>query len=71
FAPFGVLQVLTKEDAVLVLHLSNGQEAGIIMGSYSVAGDVPEAGISVSGGNLTFKDASGTMTLKEIIAKCR
>lgn len=70
FAPFGILQTLVKGDAVLVVHLSNGQEAGIVIGTYSVEGDVPQAGISLSGGNLVFKDASGSITLGEIIKKC-
>ena len=71
FAPFGLLQTLVKDDAVLVFHLSNGSEAGIILGSYSVEGDVPAAGIIVNNGTLSFKDASGVITLKEIIMACK
>ncbi len=71
FSPCGLVQVLQKGDAVLVLHLSNGGEAGIVLGSYSVRGDVPGAGILVDGGMLTLKDASGSIPLSRIIAKCR
>lgn len=69
-APFGVLQTLSKGDAVLVAHLSNGGEAGIVLGSYSVEGDIPEAGISVSDGKLILRDTSGSISLEKIIAKC-
>lgn len=71
FSPFGLRQALQKGDTVLVLHLSNGQEAGIVIGTYSSDGDVPAAGLSVKDGNLILKDSSGSITLKEIIAKCR
>ena len=71
FSPCGLLQILNKGDAVLVLHLSNGTEAGIILGSYSVEGDVPTAGIIVSGNSLTLKDISGSISLNKIIEKCK
>lgn len=71
FTPFGLLQTLTKDDAVLVLHLSNGSEAGIVLGGYSVDGDVPEAGLSISNGNLILKDSNGSISLKTIIDKCQ
>lgn len=71
FSPFGLIQTLNKGEAVLVLHLSNGQEAGIIIGTYSSDGDVPEAGLQINGGNLILKDSSGSISLREIIAKCR
>ena len=71
FAPCGMMQVLRKGDAVLVLHLSNGREAGIVLGSYSVRGDVPGAGITVDGGQMTLKDSTGSIPLSKIIAKCR
>lgn len=71
FSPFGLLQSFKKNDTVLVLHLSNGQEAGILIGTYSSDGDVPVAGIANDNGNLILKDASGSIALKEIIAKCR
>lgn len=71
FSPFGLIQILQKGDAVLVLHLSNGQEAGVVIGTYSSDGDVPVAGLSIEGENLILKDASGSIALKDIIAKCR
>ena len=71
FSPFGLLQTLKKGDAVIVLHLSNGQEAGIVIGTYSSDGDVPAAGFTIEGGRLIFKDATGSISLKEIITKCR
>ena len=71
FAPFGILQKLNKDDMVLVLHLSNGEAAGIVMGVFSADEDAPEAGISVENGGLTFQDENGSITLKEIIEKCR
>ncbi|MFW6680677.1 hypothetical protein ACOAOT_23930 [Lacrimispora sp. AGF001] len=70
FAPFGIIQTLEKDDMVLVLHLSNGEAAGIVMGVYS-ADETNEIGLLVSGGNLAFKDSNGSITLKEIIEKCR
>jgi len=69
FAPFGLMQTLNKHDAVFVLHLSNGSEAGLILGSYSVDGDTPEAEISVNDGELTFRDRSGSATLRDIIER--
>ena len=71
FSPCGLLQVLRKGGAVLVLHLSNGGAAGIVLGSYSVSGDVPGAGIIVDGGQMTLKDSTGAIPLSRIIAKCR
>lgn len=71
FAPCGLVQILRKGDAVLVFHLSNGGEAGIVLGSYSVRGDVPAAGIFVDGGMMTLGDSSGSIPLSRIIAKCR
>lgn len=70
FAPFGIIQNFEKDDAVLVLHLSNGEAAGIVLGVYS-ADETPGIGLSVSGGGLTLKDSNGSITLKEIIEKCR
>lgn len=71
YSPCGLIQKLSVGDAVLVLHLSNGEEAGIVLGSYSVAGDVPAAGISVEGSSLILKDSSGSISLKKIIEKCK
>lgn len=68
-APLGLIQDLKVNDAVFVLHLSNGSEAGLILGSYSVDGDTPEAGISVNEGELTMRDRSGSTTLREILSR--
>lgn len=70
FTPLGMSQDLKKGEAVLVLHLSGGGAAGIVLGGYSAAGSVPAAGITVSGGNMTLRDASGSISLKELISKC-
>lgn len=69
FSPFGLQQKLKKDDAVLVLHLSNGSEAGIIIGTYNT--DVSGVEIRIDEGNLVFCDQSGSISLKEIIAKCK
>ena len=69
FMPCGLTQGLEKGDAVLVLHLSNGSEAGIVMGKY--AQGACGAGIAVEGDTLTLKDSSGSIKLSQIIAKCR
>ncbi len=70
---------------VLVAHLSNGSDAGIVLGPYWNKGNVPatsgqgvyrkelgstpgEAYIEYSGGELTFKDSGGTLSLSEIRA---
>lgn len=71
FAPFGIVQKLDKDDTVLVLHLSNGAAAGIVMGVYSADEASPEVGISNSGGDLIFQDKNGSITLKEILEKCK
>lgn len=68
-APFGLLQQFHKEDPVFVLHLSNGAEMGVILGGYSVDGDVPAAAISTDGSNLILKDASGSTTLGNILSR--
>jgi len=71
FAPFGMLQKLHKGDFVIALHLSNGSEAGVVLGCYSSDGDVTAARITTTGESITFEDSSGTITLREIIEKCR
>ncbi|MCI8887930.1 MAG: hypothetical protein HFG70_07565 [Hungatella sp.] len=68
FSPFGIMQELKKGEAVLVLHLSNGGTAGIVLGSYSVNGG--SAGITVVNGNMILRDANGAVSLKDIIEKC-
>lgn len=67
FAPFGISQKLDKDDMVLVLHLSNGQEAGIVMGVFGA--DEEATGISISNGNMMFQDVNGSISLKDIIGK--
>ena len=57
FAPFGIMQELKKGEAVLVLHLSNGGTAGIVLGSYSVNGG--SAGITVVNGNMILSKRCG------------
>lgn len=71
---------------VLVLHLSNGCAAGVVMGRYWNKGNKPpisgknvfrkelgetfgEAYIQYKGGNLTFKDKSGSTTLGSILKR--
>lgn len=65
FSPFGLAQKLKKDDVVLVLHLSNGTEAGIVMGIYD--GNSSGVEICVQDGSLVFKDKSGTVSLSQII----
>ena len=68
---------------VLVLHLSNGQSAGVVMGKYWNKGNTPpasgnvfrkelgqefgEAYIQYSNGNITLHDQTGTATLGSIL----
>lgn len=66
--PCGMYQRLNKGDMVLVMHLSNGSEAGIVLGTYSVCPEDTKAGISIEGGTMTLKDVSGSITLKELLA---
>lgn len=68
-APFGLLQQFEKEDPVFVLHLSNGTEAGVVLGGYSIDGDVPAAMVSTDGSNLILKDQSGSTTLGSILSR--
>lgn len=67
----GIMQTLKKGSAVLVAHLSNDSTAGIVLGTYAAEGSIPAAGIQINNGKMEFKDATGTITLQEIIAKCR
>lgn len=68
FTPCGLAQKLEKDDQVLVLHLSNGTEAGMIIGESNCEGDTPKASIYVDSDNLTMKDPAGIFTLGQIIA---
>jgi len=63
FAPLGCKQTLMKDDQVLVLHLSNGSEAGIIIGKIVDGG----AGITAAGGELALTGAAGSITLSDLI----
>ena len=63
FAPFGCRQTLMKDDQVLVVHLSNGSEAGIIIGKIVDEG----AGITAAGGELALTGAAGSITLSDLI----
>lgn len=68
YMPCGLVQGFQKGDAVLVLHLTNGSEAGIVMGKYALGPS--QAGIVIHGDNMILKDASGSISLKRIIEKC-
>lgn len=68
-APFGLLQQLNKDDPVFVLHLPNGTESGVVLGGYSVDGDVPAAACFADGNNLVLRDSSGTTTLRDILSR--
>ena len=63
YAPFGVSQMLMPDDEVLVLHLSNGPEVGLIIGKVVGTG----AAIDSAGGDITFAGAAGSITLSELI----
>ncbi|MCI8950033.1 MAG: hypothetical protein HFG49_08325 [Lachnospiraceae bacterium] len=71
FMPFGLIQPLKKGDMVLVLHLSNGSEAGIVLGKYTAETEEQKSAIVVTEDQLIFQDQSGSISLGEIIAKCR
>lgn len=68
YMPCGLVQHFQKGDAVLVLHLSNGSEAGVVLGKYTQ--EPAHTGIVVSGDTMTLRDSSGAITLRQIIAKC-
>lgn len=63
FAPFGCRQTLAKDDQVLVLHLSNGGEAGVVIGKIVDGG----ASIAAQGGGITLSGAAGSITLADLI----
>ncbi len=63
FAPLGCRQLLQKDDQVLVLHLSNGGEAGYVIGKAVDGG----ASINAMGGELSLSGSAGTITLSELI----
>lgn len=69
YMPCGLIQEFQKDDAVLVLHFSNGSEAGIVLGKYTLGPS--GAGIIVSGDKMVLKDSSGIISLEKIIERCK
>ena len=67
FLPFGIGQKLRKDDAVIVVHLSNGSEVGIVIGAFAQPGESPGTMISTEGGDITFSGAAGSITLSDLI----
>lgn len=63
FAPFGISQIPMPDDQVLVLHLSNGQEAGLIIGKTVGTG----AAMAAAGGDITIAGTAGSITLSDLI----
>ena len=67
FSPLGLPQHLAVGEMVLVLHLDSGSEEGVVLGGFS--GAESGASVKVSGGRLSFSDASGSATLGEILSE--
>ena len=67
FFPFGICQELKKDDAVIVMHLSNGSEVGIVVGTFAQQGALPGTTISTDGGDITFSGSAGSITLSDLI----
>ena len=67
FLPFGVGQKLQKDDAVLVVHLSNGSEVGIVLGAFAQEGEAPGTSIASNGGDITFSAAAGSISVSQLI----
>ena len=65
FTPFGAIGTMRKGDMVLVEYLDNG--SAVILGTFAGNG-APECGITTLGGSLTLKDASGSITVAELLA---
>lgn len=61
--PFGLAQFFSAGDPVLVVHLSNGKSAGIVIGKTASSG----ASIRESNGDIIFSGTAGVITLSEII----
>ena len=68
FLPLGVGQKLKKDDAVIVVHLSNGSEVGIVIGAFAQQGDAPGTMISSESGDISFSAAAGTITMSQLIS---
>lgn len=64
FSPFGATQILNKGDMVLVEHLEDG--SAVILGSFAGA-EASAAGIATDGGTMTLKDASGSVTISQLV----
>ena len=67
FCPFGINQKLLKDDAVLVLHLSNGSEVGIIIGTYAQDGESSGAMMEARNGDITMTVEAGQITISDLI----
>lgn len=67
FLPFGAGQKLKKDDAILVVHLSNGSEVGIVLGTFAQEGEAPGTSISSEGGNITFSVSAGSISVADLI----
>lgn len=67
FAPFGIAQVLKKDDEVMVFHLSNGTEVAVVMGTYTAEDESHKVTIRVENEDIRFSAANGIITLSEII----
>ena len=67
FLPFGIGQKLKKDDAVIVVHLSNGSEVGIVIGAFAQQGEASGTAISTESGDITFSGSAGSITLSDLI----
>ena len=67
FLPFGIRQKLNKDDAVIVVHLSNGSEVGIVIGAFAQQDGVPRTSINTSKTDITFSVLAGSITVAEMI----
>ena len=65
FTPCGVSSNLKKGDMVLVIYLDNG--AVVVMGTFAGNG-MPKAGIIVNGDSMVLRDASGSISVAELLA---
>lgn len=65
-SPFGIRQELKKEDTVLVVHLSDGAETGVIIGKYTSFGNLTSSVISVGDdGVLQIKNGESSVRLSD------
>lgn len=68
FLPFGIGQSLKKDDAVIVVHLSNGSEVGIVIGAFAQPGEAPGTLMASENGDIRFTGTAGSISLSEIIS---